>query len=308
MESVEMPDMPVVSGRWAEWMVVSVSSVVLATGCSSAPPPSSELQPDMRAVVAVVEDVYGQLEQPTSVFLGADAVEDATMARVRTTLGRNLATAFHPPSERASGEPGASIALGRFNLDEDGRLSVVASFVQEDGAGSGCTEYTLEREGDDWGIVEAVDAWPDCPISGLGGDTYHAALERARSDQCSGLWTTVGTCEPWLYIMETSGYGGTRSYFDPQTGLIVAQESFTDIAEEPDRFVFGHVECEPTITETITCICRHIEDERAASRCWTRASADNPELRNEICDLMLDHIADPYEEECRLGAVWPLEY
>lgn len=250
-------------------MVCAVVLVLLATGCSSVPQPSlasSEAQPDMRAVVAVVEDVYAQLERPASVFLGADAIEDTAMARVRTTLGSSLATTFHPPSERASGNPGASIALGRFSIVEDGRLSVVASFLQEDGGGRGCTEYALE--GEDWVIVEAVDAWPDCPISDQGADTYHAALERARSDECFGKWTSIGTCGPWLYVSETSGYGGTRSYFDPQTGLIVAQGSFTDVGPVFDRFVFGHVECTPTITETIACYRAEEEECEAAGGVW----------------------------------------
>ena len=55
-------------------------------------------------------------------------------------------------------------------------------------------------------------------------------------------------------------------------------------------------------------ICEDMLDQRSASRCWTKASAVNPELRDEICDRMLDHVDDPYEEECRLGIVWPLEY
>ena len=125
--------------------------LALASGCPVVPPNAPpDVQPDMKAVSTVVEDAYGQLGQAASVFLGADAVEDTTMARLRTTLGSDLATTFRPPSERATGDPGASIALSRFNLDEDGSLRVVASFVQEDGGGRGCTEYTLEREGDDW--------------------------------------------------------------------------------------------------------------------------------------------------------------
>lgn len=230
-----------------------VAVLILSTGCSVAPNSLSDIQPNMRAIVAVVEDVYEQLERPASVFLGAADVENATMARVCSALGSTRPSTFVPPSARASSDPGASIALGRFNLDDNGRLSVVASFVQADGGGRGCTQYALEREGEDWVIAEAVDAWPDCPISDQGEETYHAVLERARSDECFGKWTSVGTCGPWLYVVETSGYNGTRSYFDPQTGLIVAQGNFTDVAEDPDYFVFGHIDCESTITETIPC-------------------------------------------------------
>jgi len=67
------------------------------------------------------------------------------------------------------------------------------------------------------------------------------------------LGTGIGTCGAWLYVVESSGYDGTRSYFDPQTGLIVAQERFSDADEVPDLFVFGHVECDPTVTEAIPC-------------------------------------------------------
>lgn len=116
----------------ADWRGLFASAVALAfaQGCAVVPDTSPNVQPDMKAIVAVVEDAYGQLEQPASVFLGADGVEDTTMARVRTTLGMDLTTTFHPPSERAAGAGGASIALGRFNLDEDGSLHVMASFVQ----------------------------------------------------------------------------------------------------------------------------------------------------------------------------------
>lgn len=234
--------------------------LAVACGCSFVPNPSAEGQsdtpagePDMKAIVAVVAHAYGQLGQAASVFLGADAVEDTTMARVRTTLGSDLATTFRPPSERATGDPGASIALGRFNPDEDGSLRVVASFVQADGTGRGCTEYTLEREGDDWVIAQTADAWPDCPISTQGEETYHAAVERARSDDCLRLGTGIGTCGAWLYVVESSGFHGTRSYFDPQTGLIVAQERFTDADEVSDLFVFGQVQCEPEVTDMIPC-------------------------------------------------------
>ena len=227
--------------------------ILPAAGCVSAVAPIPEVQPDMQAIVAVSERAYDQLERPASVFLGADVLEDTTMSRVRTSLGSSLGAEFHAPSERASGEPGASIALGRFYLGDDGRLGVEVSFVQEDGSGRGCTEYTLEREADVWVIVGEADAWPDCPIGIQGEDTYHAALERARTNECLALGTGIGTCGPWLYVVESSGYHGTRSYFDPQTGLLVARESFTDSDEVPDLFGFGHVDCEPVVANTIPC-------------------------------------------------------
>ncbi len=72
--------------------------LVVACGCSVAPNPSAEVrsgstevQPDMKAIAAVVEDAYTHLRQPASVFLGADGVEDTTMARLRSTLSDDLA-------------------------------------------------------------------------------------------------------------------------------------------------------------------------------------------------------------------------
>lgn len=58
-------------------------ALVFAQGCTVVPDTSANVQPDIKAIVAVVEDAYGQLEQLASVFLGADGVEDTTMARVR---------------------------------------------------------------------------------------------------------------------------------------------------------------------------------------------------------------------------------
>ena len=230
-----------------------VGILVLASGCPLIPPPPPpSAQPDMKAIVAVVAEAYGQLEQAASVFLGADDVEDTTMARVRTSLSDDLASTFRPPSARISGDPGASIALGRFNPGEDGRLSVVANYVQEDGTGRGCTQYTLEREGDDWLVAEAVDVWPNCLINTQGEESFRDALERAQSADCLAFGTGIGMCGAWLYVVESSGFVGTESYYDLRTGLIVAQKSFTDVAGA-DFFVFGQVECQPEVTETIPC-------------------------------------------------------
>ena len=237
----------------------ALGTVVLLLGavgcCDVCPPP-----PPPKAIAAVVEDAYGRLGGAASVFLGAAAdVEDTTMARVRSTLGDDLASTFQPPSARISGDPGASIVLGRFNVEEDGRLSVVASYVQEDGTGRGCTRYALDREGDDWIVVGTTDAWPDCPISTQGEESYHDALERAWSGECLGLWTNVGTCGEWLYVAEGLGHGrnGPISHFDRFTGLIVARQLCTgsDVAETSGQchFVFGVAECEAEITETILC-------------------------------------------------------
>jgi hypothetical protein len=245
----------------------------------------------MKAIVAVVDDVYGRLEQPASVFLGADAVENTTMARVRTTLSDDIASTFWPPSARISGDPGASIALGRFNAEEDGRLSVVASFVQEDGAGRGCTQYTLDREEDEWVIAQAADAWPDCSISSQGEDTYHDALERARGGACLLFGRHTGTCGSSLYIAEANGYYGEESYFDLQTGLLVAKHFYDDTGL--DEFVFGEdLGCERTVTESIPCSDEDRQACEAAGgvwRIWSRldAALERPSCNRRASDAGL---------------------
>lgn len=237
----------------ARTRLLAATWLVGAAGCDVFPPPPPlDVQPDEKVVVTVVTDAYKQLERVTSVFLSADGVEGTTMARVRTALGDELASTFRPSSELISGDPGASIALGRFNLGDDGRLSVVASYVQEDGIGRGCTQYTLDLEDEDWVISEAADAWPDCPISTQGEETYRAAIERARGEDCLALGTRIGMCGPWLYVVGSNGYVGAESYYDPRTGLMVAQRQLSDVAES-DYFTFGEVECEPTVSETIPC-------------------------------------------------------
>ena len=234
------------------FVFVSLSVVFpLSSGCPLPVQQTGDIEPDMKVVVTVVEDVYGQLERPGSVFLSAESVDDSTMARVRSSLRGDLTVAFHPPSERISGDPGASIALGRFHqVDEDER-TVVASFVNDDGVGKGCTEYTLHCEGDDWIIAETADAWSTCPMNTYQEESYHVAVARARGDECFGLWANIGTCGGWLFVTETNGYTGTSTYYDPQTGLEVAAESFTDVAEESEYM--DTVDCEQNVVETILC-------------------------------------------------------
>lgn len=233
------------------FMQSSIVALVFTNGCMVAPVASPEVEPDLDAVAVLVKDAYRQLGQEANVFLAVDGADDATMTLIRTYLGSELSTAFRPSSARAAGDPAASISLGRFRLGQDGKPRVVVSFVREDGAGRGCTEYALERAGDSWVIVQAADAWPNCPISAQGEESYHAVLARARSAECLGQWTNVGSCGEWLYIGEGLGFGGTMYYFDRATGLTVASESCTDVGDDPCDF--GSDDCEPAITETILC-------------------------------------------------------
>ena len=227
--------------------------IVITSGCPSDSAVRDSVEPGAEPIVLVVENLYDRLASPTSVYLGGGTGLDETLARVRADLSDELPSEFLSPADRAFGEPGASIALGRFRDVGGGQVQVVASFVTVDSSERGCLEYTLESAGNGWQISEVADAWPDCSVSALREDSYHGALERARGDECLRLGTGIGTCGPWLYVIESTGFTGTSSYYDWQTGLLAAREQFSDADEVSDLFVFGHVDCEPTITETIPC-------------------------------------------------------
>lgn len=236
-------------------------------------------------IVLVVQDVYGRLAEPASIYLGGDESLDPTLARVRTELATELPPEFHSPEDRIDGAPGASIALGRFRTLDAGRVQVVASFVTEDTGERGCVEYTLDADGDGWRITETVDVWPDCPISAFGDESYHDAVTRARGDKCARLGTGIGMCGPWLYVLESSGYDGARSYFDQLTGLIVAKEMFNDTGEVSDHFVFGHVDCQPIVTESVPCGDRVKEACEAVGGVWRIWSRLDAALDRPSCNL-----------------------
>ncbi len=237
--------------------MVTLAIPVALGACTAIAPAPPNVPPDLKAIGAVVAGAYGRLASPANVFLAVDGVDADTMRSAFSSLGSALPAVFRDPSARASSEAGASILLGRFHdisANGDGaKLSVVASFVEESGSSRGCRTYVLERDTDDWSLVDDANAWPDCPISGQGEDTYHDALERARGDECSRLGSGIGTCGPWLYVVESTGYTGTESYFDPQTGLLVAQEWFTDVDEGAAPSTDGRIGCEPNVTERIPC-------------------------------------------------------
>ncbi|MFQ5462654.1 MAG: hypothetical protein ACE5E5_08515 [Phycisphaerae bacterium] len=229
---------------------------VAIAGCSTMSEPPPEVQPDLKAIEVVVAGAYGLLASPARVFLTADGVADDKMANAYSSLGTTLPADFRASSARASGAAGASIVLGRFHdvsVNGDGaRLSVVASFVEESGSSRGCHTYVLERDADVWTLVDEANAWPDCPISRQGEDSYHDALERARGPECMRLGTGIGTCGPWLYVVESTGFTGAASYFDPQTGLLVARRIFDDTGV--NDFVFEeNLGCASTVTESIPC-------------------------------------------------------
>ena len=232
--------------------------VVAVLGCTPLGYPiggEPDAAPDAGAIAAVVLDVYSRLGDPENVYLATDGAGDGTIAQARIALQTSLSTSFRATSERLTGDAGASVALGRFNLQADDRVRVVASFVQASGDERGCVEYVLTRTGNGWSIDGTSDLWPDCPLSVQGDEAYHEALTRVRSSDCTGFWANVGICGEWLYIAEGLGYGGTESWYDRLTGLVVGRQSFTDVADEPPRVTFGDIPtCEATITETVPCL------------------------------------------------------
>ena len=239
-----------------EFVAVVALCAVAISGCHSLEPGGQgEEGGESQAIVLVVEDVYSQLGQSSSFYVGGDAADDAIIGQAKVVLESDLQTKVLFSSERISGEPGGSVALGRFRIGDDGRARVVASFVNEPCTHRGCVEYVLEREGEQWSIADATDVWPDCLIAAQGKESYHSVLARVRSNGCLGLWSIVGTCGELLYVGEGLGYGGTHYYFDPLTGLSVAEELCTDVDEGFGLcyFSFGHVDCDPVTTGTIIC-------------------------------------------------------
>ncbi|MFQ5590860.1 MAG: hypothetical protein ACE5HE_06845 [Phycisphaerae bacterium] len=213
-----------------------------------APRPSNEA--DVGAVATVVAAAYADLEHPGEVFLAAANVRDATMTQARLTLEASLHAVFLDISDDTTGPRQPMIVLGPFICEHERSMSVSVNVVDQSGGPTTCVVYHLARSGGGWQIVDVVDTWPNCPLGVYGEETHSAAIDRAQGEACFGLWTGDGTCGPWLYVVETSGFSGTVSYYDPNTELLVARQAFTDTADQLGPYFF---DCEPHITETIPC-------------------------------------------------------
>jgi len=257
-----------VGGRGVLSIIVAL---VLAQGCTVAPIVSSDPQPDLGAIVKVVNDVYltEGFDRPV-LFLDTGEVCDSVLPScvppdggifpaLKTQLETDLQVKVRPLSEAdlgdlsvpaltpvlpETGEVGVSVALGRFREQGDGwHVTVTVARSELDGA---FIEYVLEPAGDGWTIMEPSPTLED----------------------------DIGLDEPGAQFEAT---------------IVLLESAIGDLA-------------------AISSICENIAQDRSASRCWTKASELNPELREQICDRMLNHVDFPYEEECRLGVVWPLEY
>ena len=155
-----------------------------AVGCGVPPwPPPPE--PDWEAIATVVNDVYRTqgFERPV-LFLDTDEVCDSVSPscippdgdidpELKRALETELRVKVRPPSAACltepsvpaltpvlceTGEVGVSVSLGRFSVDDEGRLRVNVSAARSglDGVG---LEYTLESDGERWAIIDTVITW-----------------------------------------------------------------------------------------------------------------------------------------------------
>ena len=158
-----------------------IVALTLAQGCTVVPSAPSDTQPDLAAIVKVVNEVYRTqgFDRPV-LFLDTGEVCDSILPpcvppdggifpALKTQLETDLQVKVRPFSEAdfsdpflpaltpvlpETGEIGVSILLGRFSVDDVGRLSVSVS-VARSGLDGEIIEYTLEPADDGWIIVEA---------------------------------------------------------------------------------------------------------------------------------------------------------
>lgn len=168
-----------VGGRNAFGLIVALA---LAQGCAVVPDASPDVQPDLAAIVKVVNDVYRTqgFERPV-LFLDTGEVCDSILppcvppdGGIFPALKTQLETDLHvkvrslceadltDPSVPAltpvlpeTGEVGVSVSLGRFSVDEGGLLRVRVS-VARSGLDGAFIEYVLEPADDGWTIRETV--------------------------------------------------------------------------------------------------------------------------------------------------------
>lgn len=148
--------------------------LLLSGGCpfDTFPPPG----PDVGAITTVLKYAYGSSGAARKViFLASDeegtTVElvDEAAKRVEDELGvrvlpasladrSSLTLPALTPVDPDTGEPGVEIRLGRFRVDEAGRLLVPVG-VTLSGLNARGFEYTLERRGDRWIIIDVRETW-----------------------------------------------------------------------------------------------------------------------------------------------------
>ena len=225
-------------------------------------PLAPTIQPDDGAIVAVVEALHAPQEPTIPVFLGG--LGEGEEERIFDTARGRIASEFGVPvhslgviefDEQTGGFPawldsveGVTITLGRFHLQENGSLEVLASFVDETGEIRTCSQFSLERQESAWVVTDQIDQAVGC--GGL--ETYDEARSRILVSECPRLAPNAGTCGPWLVITESNGLTGMNSYFDQQTGLLVSARHYTDVEEVPASE--DDLEpCEVTFEEHLPC-------------------------------------------------------
>jgi len=228
-------------------------ALLAAEGCQPSPGPT---EPDVAAIATVVRAAYGEPVGMPTLFLGAVDEADTTVSEARSLVASELHAKVLSLSDRVfddalppftpvdpdSDEPGVTVALGRFAVEQDGRLRVTASFVRRGGTEQGCTEFLLARAAEAWDVVEQRDASPDCPLSEEVLASYDSVVERIRAGDCLGLGARIGTCGPWFVVIVMRIDSSRTWYFDPDTRLLVAEFVF-DPMSDIETWTFGYVDC-----------------------------------------------------------------
>ena len=144
--------------------------LVLAAGCGFIPFTPPELEPDVPAIVTVVNDVYQGEGHGRIVFLEANELGGTMAVEARSMLEAALHVKVRPLTEAEltdpslpaltpvlpeTGEIGVSISLGRFSADGAGRLRVTVT-VARSGLDGVVLDYVIERSSGGWLIADVV--------------------------------------------------------------------------------------------------------------------------------------------------------
>lgn len=145
-------------------------ALIIAAGCGFTPLGTPELEPDVAAIVTVVNDVYKGEGRGRIVFLEADELGGPMAAEARAALEAALRVKVRPLAEADlsdpalpaltpvlpdTGEIGVSISLGRFFADGAGRLRVTVT-VARSGLDGVVLHYVIERSNGGWLVADVV--------------------------------------------------------------------------------------------------------------------------------------------------------
>ncbi len=158
-------------GTLRRWEVIGLLVVgsFLHAGCPFEPPASPG--PDVAAITTVLKYAYASSGADRKIIffaadreaIGADLLDEATRqiqddlgVRVLPADAADRSTLSLPaltPVDPETGEPGVEIRLGRFRVDEQGRLSVPVDIALS-GLNGYSYEYVLKRHDGTWVIVD----------------------------------------------------------------------------------------------------------------------------------------------------------